>query len=201
VSGSADWHQAVVLTGTHVRLEPLSLSHAAGLLKAADSDEVFAHLKDSRPGSVAEAEELVRKMLAMCSSGERVTWAQVDASGAVAGTTSYLGLDPSLRTLEIGATWLGRAWWRTGVNTEAKLLLLRHAFETLGAVRVTWQTDIRNERSQAAIARLGAQREGVLRKNRFRKGGEYRDSVLFSMTDDDWPAARTRLLERLAVPA
>jgi RimJ/RimL family protein N-acetyltransferase len=185
----------------HVRLEPLSLAHADGLLKAADDDEVFAHLKDDRPRSAAEAEQLVRKMLALCSSGERVTWAQLDASGAVAGTTSYLGVDPALRALEIGATWIGRTWWRSGLNTEAKLLLLRHAFETLGAVRVTWQTDIRNERSQAAIARLGAQREGVLRKNRLRKGGAYRDSVLFAMTDDDWPAARERLLSRLAEAA
>lgn len=198
---SVDWFGAPVLAGTYVRLEPLSLSHAAGLLEAADDDEVFAHLKDERPRSLAEAEQLVRKMLALCASGERVTWAQLDASGRVAGTTSYLGIDPSVRTLEIGATWLGRAWWRSGVNTEAKLLLLRHAFETLGAVRVTWQTDVRNERSQAAIARLGAQREGVLRKNRFRKGGEYRDSVLFSMTDDDWPAAKERLSSRLAVTA
>jgi RimJ/RimL family protein N-acetyltransferase len=198
---SPDWRQAPVLTGVHVRLEPLSLAHADSLLKAADDDEVFAHLKDSRPRSSTEAEQLVRKMLALCSSGERVTWAQLDASGAVAGTTSYLGVDPVLRTLEIGATWIGRAWWRTGVNTEAKLLLLRHAFETLGAVRVTWQTDIRNERSQAAIARLGARREGVLRKNRLRKGGGYRDSVLFAMTDDDWPAARERLISRLTEAA
>lgn len=197
----SDWFRAPVLSGSFVRLEPLSLGHAEGLLKAADDDEVFAHLKDDRPHDLAAAEQLVRKMLAMCESGERVTWAQLDAAGEVAGTTSYLGIDAGLRTLEIGATWIGRRWWRTGLNTESKLLLLRHAFEDLGAVRVTWQTDVRNERSQAAIARLGAQREGVLRKNRFRKGGEWRDSVLFSMTDDDWPAARDRLLARLAVAA
>lgn len=197
----ADWHQAPVLTGSLVTLEPLSREHTDGLLKASDHDEVFAHLKDDRPRDHAEAEQLIKKMLAMCESGERVTWAQIDAAGEFAGTTSYLGIDTSLRTLEIGATWIGRKWWRTGLNTESKLLLLRHAFDTLGAVRVTWQTDIRNERSQAAIARLGAQREGVLRKNRFRKGGEWRDSVLYSMTDDDWPAARAKLAERLAVAA
>jgi RimJ/RimL family protein N-acetyltransferase len=92
---------------------------------------------------------------------------------------------------------VARAWWRTGVNTEAKLMLMRRAFEDLGAERVEWQTDIRNERSQAAIARLGATREGVLRHNRKRADGSWRDSVLFAMTAEQWPAARDRLTARL----
>ena len=101
------------------------------------------------------------------------------------------------RALGIGHTWLGQRWWRTGHNTEAKLLLLSHAFETLGAVRVVWHTDIRNTRSQAAIERLGAVREGVLRKHRRRCDGSWRDTVQYAMVDDDWPAARTALAARL----
>jgi RimJ/RimL family protein N-acetyltransferase len=115
------------------------------------------------------------------------------ATGEVVGTTSYYWHDRAPHRVEIGGTMIGRPWWRTGVNTEAKLLLLQHAFEALGVERVEWQTDIRNERSQAAIARLGATREGVLRRNRKRADGTWRDSVLYALTAPDWPATRTRL--------
>ena len=112
--------------------------------------------------------------------------------------TSYYEVDAAQRTVAIGWTWLARRVWRTGVNTEAKLLLLRRAFDDLGCVRVVWHTDIRNERSQAAIARLGAQREGVMRKHKLRPDGSWRDTVTFSMLDDEWPAARAALEDRLA---
>ena len=201
-AAATGWWEAPVLTGALVRLEPLSPAHADGLLAAADDDAVFAHLRDERPQCRADAVRLVEGILALRAKGWRVPWAQValdDRRGdVVVGTTSYWFPDPSMRTVEIGSTWIGRRWWRTGVNTEAKALLLRRAFEDLGAVRVTWQADIRNERSQTAIASLGARREGVLRKNRKRKGGEWRDSVLFAMTDDDWPKARERLAARVA---
>ena len=100
-----------------------------------------------------------------------------------------------------GTPFLGRPWWRTGVNTEAKLLLLRRAFDDLGAERVFWYTDIRNERSQRAIDRLGATREGVLRANRMRPDGSWRDTVLYAMTADEWPAAHARLQGLLRAPA
>jgi RimJ/RimL family protein N-acetyltransferase len=130
--------------------------------------------------------------------GTRVPWVQRDAvTGEVVGTTSFWLPEPELCTVEIGHTMIGRPWWRTGVNTEAKLLLLARAFEQLGAERVTWQTDIRNERSQRAIARLGATREGVLRRNRRRADGSWRDSVLYSMTAAEWPNAQVRLRSRL----
>ena len=116
----------------------------------------------------------------------------------MAGTTSLYEVDPQSRSLAIGHTWLGRAWWRTGHNTDAKLLLMTHAFDTLAAVRVVWHTDIRNTRSQAAIERLGARKEGVLRKHRLRRDGSWRDTVQYGMTDEDWPAARGRLQQRLA---
>jgi RimJ/RimL family protein N-acetyltransferase len=96
---------------------------------------------------------------------------------------------------------LAKAWWRTGVTTEATLLLLRHAFQTLGAVRVEWHTDLRNERSQRAIERVGAAREGVLRRHRQRSDGSWRDTVLYSMTDAEWPDAQQRLTKMLRAPA
>jgi RimJ/RimL family protein N-acetyltransferase len=114
------------------------------------------------------------------------------------GMTSYHDIDTERQAVGIGHTILGRRWWRTGVNTEAKLLLLERAFEVLGAERVFWYTDIRNERSQRAIARLGASRDGMIRRHRLRPDGTWRDTVMFAMTADEWPAAAERLRARLA---
>jgi RimJ/RimL family protein N-acetyltransferase len=137
--------------------------------------------------------------------GERAValpYAQVDVeSGRAVGVTTYRDVDERHRTLEIGGTWIGRPWWRTALNTEAKLLFLGHAFETLGANRVAIKTDIRNERSQAAIARLGAVREGVLRHQYVRRDGSLRDSVMFSIVPDEWPAVKARLRARLEAHA
>ena len=190
-----DFHATPVLAGSSVRLEPLTREHASALLAAADDDAVFAHLTFVRPRTLADAEEVVDRYL----SGPQVPWVQVEvASGEVVGMTSYYDVDAGLRTVAIGWTWLARRVWRTGVNTEAKLLLLSRAFDDLGCVRVVWHTDIRNERSQAAIARLGAQREGVMRKHKLRPDGSWRDTVTFAMIDDEWPAARAALEDRLA---
>jgi RimJ/RimL family protein N-acetyltransferase len=194
----ARWYDAPVLAGRYVRLEPLSPAHADGLCAAAD-EEVFRHLTSARPRTPDEVRAWIADVLAQQDARTRVAWAQVDQrDGTVAGSTSYYEIDPDRRAVAIGYTWLGRRWWRTGVNTEAKLLLLRRAFDDLGAVRVVWHTDIRNVRSQEAIARLGARREGVLRKHKRRRDGSWRDTVQFAMTDDDWPAVRVRLAARLA---
>jgi Acetyltransferase (GNAT) domain len=115
--------------------------------------------------------------------------------------TTYRDVDEQHRTLEIGGTWIGRPWWRTAINTEAKLLFLRHAFETLGANRVALKTDIRNKRSQAAIARLGAVREGVLRHQYIRRDGSLRDTVMYSIIPEEWPAVKARLRARLEAHA
>jgi RimJ/RimL family protein N-acetyltransferase len=195
-----DWYALPVLTGSLIRLEPMTTEHAAGYLAALShgGDEVFAHLNLHPPTSLEQAREQVHAMLAARAAGHRFAYAQIDrSSGEFAGTSSLYDIDPGLRTLAIGHTWLGRPWWRTGLNTESKLLLLTDAFERLGAARVVWHTDIRNVRSQAAIARLGAAREGELRKHRIRKDGSWRTTVQFSMTDDDWPEARDRLRRRL----
>jgi N-acetyltransferase len=191
-----DWYQTPDLVGDHMSLVPLDREHAAGLLAAADDDEVFRWQSFARPTTIAEAEGLHDWYLARPNA---ITWTQVDhESGEVAGLTTYYEIDPVNRSVAIGATWLGRRFWRTAVNTEAKLLLLRRAFDTLGCARVVWHVDIRNERSQAAVARIGGVREGVLRKHMIRRDGSWRDTVVFSMTDDEWPDARKRLEERLA---
>ena len=197
------WFALPVLTGQHIRLEPLTVEHAPGLLAAAGTgdaaEETFRWLLDPAPADVAEARRQVEAALAARARGTRFPYAQVALPGeAVVGSTSLYEVDPVSRALAIGYTWLGRSSWRTPLNTEAKLLLMTYAFETLGAVRVVWHTDIRNERSQAAIARLGAQREGVLRKHRIRRDGSWRDTVQYSLTDEEWPAARERLAMRLA---
>jgi N-acetyltransferase len=192
------WHATPVLAGSYVRLEPMSLDHADGFLAAAD-DEVQRHLSIPPLRTADDVTQWVGRVFAARDDRTLVPWTQLDArTGEVAGTTSYYEVSPATRSVAIGYTWLGRRWWRTGVNTEAKLLLLRRAFDELGAVRVVWHTDIRNERSQAAITRLGAQREGVLRKHKVRRDGSWRDTVQYAMTDDDWPGVRDRLRARLA---
>ncbi|HZZ95987.1 MAG TPA: GNAT family protein [Jatrophihabitantaceae bacterium] len=202
------WYALPVHTGRLIRLEPLAIGHAPGYLAAAgtaeDGEEVFRwlnpkHGSNSVPKTLDDAEQHILAGLAARARGERFPYAQFDAvTGEFAGTTSLYDVSPASRTLAIGHTWLGRRWWRTGHNTESKLLLLTYAFDELGAVRVVWHTDIYNIRSQDAIARLGATREGVLRKHRLRRDGSWRDTVQYAMTDDDWPAVRDRLAARLA---
>lgn len=202
------WYALPVLSGRLIRLEPLTLEHAPGYLAAAgpreEAAEVFrwvappsGHVPE--PLTLEDAQAHILGALGARARGQRFAYAQLDAvTGEVAGSSSYYEINPTLRTLGIGHTWLGKRWWRTGHNTESKLLMLTHAFDTLGAARVVWHTDIYNERSQAAIARLGATREGELRKHRIRADGTWRTTVQYSMTDDDWPPVRERLTARLA---
>jgi RimJ/RimL family protein N-acetyltransferase len=196
------WYAMPVLSGSMIRLEPLTIEHAAGYLAAAgtgaDAEEVFRWMTTlAPPRDERDATAHVAGALTARARGERLPYAQIDArTGEFIGTTSYYEVNPSCRALAIGATWLGRRWWRTGHNSESKLLLLTHAFETLGAARVVWHTDVLNVRSQAAIERLGASREGVFRKHRIRLDGSWRDTVQYAMTDDDWPVARKTLSER-----
>jgi RimJ/RimL family protein N-acetyltransferase len=192
------WHTAAPMQGRHVLMEQLAPSHVDGLLAALDDDEPWQHLSTYRPVDRAEMAAQVSAALRAQWLGERVPWVQRDpATGAVIGMTSYHDVDPERRAVGIGHTILGRRWWRTGVNTESKLLLLQRAFDVLGAERVFWYTDIRNDRSQRAIARLGATREGVLRRHRPRPDGTWRDTVVFSITVDEWPAKAARLREML----
>ena len=189
------WHSAPTLRGRHVVLEPLDVAHARELFAAVDDEEVWRHLTNPRP---ATADELAAIIEAALDDPVRVAMVQRSAeTGEIVGSTSYYVPDPHHRSVAIGYTMLGRKWWRTGINTEAKLLLMTRAFEDLGAVRVEWHTDLRNERSQRAIERLGATREGVLRAHRRRPDGTWRDTALFAMTGAEWPAAKARLTAAL----
>ncbi|MEV4489863.1 bifunctional pyridoxamine 5'-phosphate oxidase family protein/GNAT family N-acetyltransferase [Micromonospora coxensis] len=197
-SAGSPWREAATLRGAHVLLEPLDLAHADELFAATAQPEVWAHLGHPQPATPADMRTIVADALAAGQRGERVPWVQRCArTGAVVGTTSYYDIDPQRRSVAIGHTWLGRPWWRSAINTEAKLLLLTRAFDELGAVRVAWHTDIRNTRSQAAIERLGATREGMLRMHRQRPDGSWRDTVQYAMTVDEWPNAQLQLRERL----
>ncbi|MFJ2738651.1 GNAT family N-acetyltransferase [Streptomyces sp. NPDC087440] len=186
----------VTLTGRHARLEPLTEQHLGDLFLAGGRDqEVWRWLGVQVPQTEAELAEPMRHVL----DGPYLPFAVIHLeSGRAIGWTTYLDVSEEDERLEIGWTWYGRAYWRSPVNTESKLLLLTHAFEDLGMGRVQWKTDHKNERSQAAIARLGARREGVLRRHRRRPDGTWRDSVYFSLLVDEWPEAKARLSERLA---
>jgi RimJ/RimL family protein N-acetyltransferase len=188
----------VTLEGEHVRLVPLRMEHAQALFEAADEDDIWLWMQP-RPSGVEGYARYIRWALDQQILGSQLPFTVIRRSdGEVVGTTRYAHIDPPNRTLEIGYTLYGKGARRTPVNTECKLLLLRHAFETLGANRVWLQTDKRNERSQKAIARLGAIREGELRNERVLADGHLRTSVIFGITKDEWPEIRERLLGYLA---
>jgi RimJ/RimL family protein N-acetyltransferase len=188
---------AIPLTGTWVRLEPLSQDHREGLRAAADDERIWQHTLVAARGLDYNA--WFDSTLAQRDAGNQVPFAvRRLRDDRLLGSTSYL--DPSLkhRRVEIGATWYVPDVWATAVNPECKLLLLAHAFEALGLNRVAFCTDLRNERSQAAIAKLGAVREGVLRSHMITQGGRIRDTVLFSIIAPQWPGVKANLLARLA---
>jgi RimJ/RimL family protein N-acetyltransferase len=196
---SAGWTASVTLRGSRLLLTPLRLSDAPDFVRAlggpAEAAEVTAHLSYLSP-DLAEARRIITSAL---TTVDQQPFAQrLAGTGELVGTTSFYDIDPSRSTVAIGHTWLARPYWGTGLNAESKLLMLRHAFETLGAERVVWHTDIRNLRSQAAIERLGATREGVLRHHRRRPDGSLRDTVQYSMVRQEWPDTRERLVTTLA---
>ncbi|MFD8690237.1 GNAT family N-acetyltransferase [Streptomyces sp. NPDC059651] len=189
----------VTLTGPHVRVEPLSPDHLGDLFAAGGGDEeVWRWQGGPAPRTEEELGEKLTALLAAARRGEYVPFAVIHrASGRAVGWTTYMDIAAADERLEIGSTWYGRAYWRSAVNTGTKLLLLGHAFEELGMGRVQLKTDHLNVRSQEATARLGAQREGVLRRHRRRPDGTWRDSVYFSLLADEWPEAKARLEARL----
>jgi RimJ/RimL family protein N-acetyltransferase len=189
--------EPVTLEGPSLRLEPLSESHAPGLLAAA-SPELFDYmLVVPEEWTVDGFRQYVRDVRAQ--PGLVPLAAVLRDSGAVAGISCYLDIRPDHRGLEIGNTWFSRAYHGTTVNPEAKYLMLRHAFETLGAVRVQLKTDSRNQQSRRAIARLGAAYEGTLRKHIITPTGFIRDTVMFSIVEDEWPRVRDDLLRRMTI--
>ncbi len=188
---------APVLSGRFVRLEPLAEEHREGLRAAGDDDRVWEHM--SLLGRSEGFDRFFTTALGQRAAGKRLPFAvRLLATGELIGSTSYLDPVPEHKRVEIGWTWYRPDHWATAVNPECKLLLLAHAFDTLGLNRVSFVTDLRNTRSQAAIAKLGALREGVLRAHAITRGGRVRDSVLFAITAADWPVIKEQLTRRLA---
>ena len=189
----------VTLEGEFVRLIPLRMDHAEALRAAGDEDDIWRFVVP-RPHGTDGYERYIRFALDQQIVGAQLPFAVIRrADGALVGTTRYAHIDPPNRSLEIGYTFYGKGARRTAANSECKYLLLRHAFESLRAIRVWLQTDKRNERSQQAIARLGATKEAELRNERILADGTYRTSVVFGITVDDWPSIRARLEGFLAV--
>ena len=192
------WVTPVTLEGSRVRLEPLHETHLDDLVRVGKDDSIWrwiTGLPMDEPGLHAWFDQT----RANAEAGTEVPFATVDRnSDRAIGSTRFMTITPEHRRLEIGWTWVGTAFQKTGANREAKLLQLTHAFETLGANRVWLQTDKRNERSQKAIARLGATREGEMRNERVLADGHLRTSVIFGITKDEWPEIRDRLLGYLA---
>jgi len=188
----------VTLRGRWLTLEAIDERHAPGIFDVMRDDEVCRYLAWDPPKSLDETLALVREAKDAMARGQAIVYAQVwNATGRAIGSTRLLDVRPADRQVEIGSTFLGRDYWRTPANTESKYLFLRHCFESLGCVRVALKTDGRNLRSQEAIARLGAVREGVLRRH-MRIKNYQRDTVYFSILDDEWPAVKARLEARLA---
>jgi len=189
---------SATLTGERVVLEPLAERHAEGL-RAAAADERVSTWLGVALHDPAQFDAWLAQALAALAGGWEAPFATVSrADGRVLGSTRFMALAPEHRRLEIGWTWLSPAAWRTGANVEAKLLMLRHAFETLGCVRVELKTDARNERSRGAMAALPAQFEGIHRQHLVLPDGSLRDSAWYSVIDREWPAVRANLERRLA---
>ena len=188
----------VTLLGSHVRLEPVGPQHAGDLYAVGTEESIWRFLPRPAYRSLDDASGWVDMCVERNNSGERVQFAVIlSAEDKAIGSTGYLDIDRPNRALEIGMTWYGLAYQRTVVNTECKYLLLRHAFEELGALRVCLKTDSRNERSQRAIERIGAVREGTWRNHRITWDGVNRHSVFYSIIDSEWPSVRVALELRL----
>jgi N-acetyltransferase len=190
--------EPVTLSDSRVRLEPLGLAHAEGLQRAAADGELWKIRVTSVP-EPADTRGYIERALKGFAEGHRLAFAVLDAtSGEVIGSSSYHDIVPAVERLEIGYTWYARSRQRTHVNAAAKMLLMTHAFETLGARLVGWRTDNFNFASQRAIERLGAKKDGVLRHHALRRDGTVRDTVMYSMSVGEWPEAKAELQARLA---
>jgi RimJ/RimL family protein N-acetyltransferase len=188
----------ITLTGKHVRLEPLGEQHIAGLAEIGRGHDFWKFMLYGEMETEADFRHFVEDLLEREQKGTDLPFAVIHlASERVAGSTRYLNIDRPNRGLEVGGTWYGMDFQRTAVNTECKYLLLTHAFETLKAIRAQIKTDSLNVRSQTAIERIGAVKEGVLRNHMILPDGRIRDSVFYSILDREWEGVKKRLEEML----
>lgn len=192
----ASWREVPVLAGRYARLEAMRPSHADAMAEALAGDEL-SRLWFTNVPTAEGAGHYVRSALDAQRDGDALPFVVLDGDGGLVGSTRYYRLAPDVPTLCIGYTWYLPRVQRTGVNTEAKLMLLAHAFETLGCISVSFETSSRNERSRAAIARLGAKQDGILRNHKRHADGSPRDTVVFSIIDSEWPQAKRNLQARL----
>jgi N-acetyltransferase len=186
------WRAPPQLHGRHASLEPLARGHVDDLRRAATDGRLWELQYTSVPGP-AETEAYIEAALAAQAAGEALAFAVHDAGGDVVGSTRYYRLEPEVPRLAIGYTWYARRVQRTALNTQLKRLLLGHAFETMGCIAVAFETSAANHASRAAIARLGAHQDGILRNHMRHRDGSVRDTVCFSITDAEWPQVRSRL--------
>lgn len=189
--------EPVTLEGRYARLEPLAPKHAAGLAAVSGDEEIWRYMP-AKLRTRELVETWITDTLALQATGAVLPFAIIEQStGREIGGTRYLNIMRADRGIEIGWTWLARDVWRTAINTECKYMLLRHAFETLGCIRVQLKTDARNERSRQAIQRIGAQFEGILRNHMILPDGYYRHSAFYSVIDSEWPAVKASLEGKL----
>lgn len=189
--------ESVILEGEVVRLEPMTLGHLDGLWEAG-KDEALWTLIPTRIAARHDMQKYVESALADCDRGIALPFVTLDrVSGKVIGSTRFGNIDTANLRTEIGWTWITPSFQRTAVNTEAKLLMLAHAFETWSCIRVELKTDALNERSRNAIKRIGATEEGIFRKHMITDSGRFRDSVYFSIIDTEWPSVKVNLEQKL----
>lgn len=194
--------EPVTLEGQHVRLEPMARAHAAAIAEAFGVAATDGAMWESKVTTIPRPENTrayVDQALAEMAAGVSLPFVTVDrASGNAVGSTRYMNIEAPHRRLEIGTTWIGKSFQRTAINTEAKYLMLRHAFEALGCIAVDLRTHEKNAQSRAAIERLGAKLDGLLRNHRIMPDGSLRNTATYSIIAEEWPAVKARLEARLA---
>lgn len=191
--------EPVILEGESVRLEPISMNHFDDLAKVAFDEDIWKWML-GKVLNEKDLENYIREAAKGAKTGIYLAFATIEkSSGKAVGSTRFGSFAAEYRRVEIGWTWIGRDWQRTRINTQAKYLMLKHAFETWNCLRVYLQTDALNERSQKAILRLGAKKEGVMRKDKITDDGRVRDSIMFSILDEEWVEVKKNLEAKLSL--
>lgn len=191
-----NWLEPVALAGRFARLQPLALEHCEAMVEAAKDGELWDLWYTNVPRPEQMSEEIQRR-LDLQAKGSMLPFAILDAGGSVAGMTTFMHIDAVYRRVEIGSTWLARRVQRTGLNTECKLMLMTHAFETLDCIAVEFRTSFLNHQSRRAIERLGAKLDGVLRSHQRHRDGTLRDTCVYSIIRSEWPSVKTHLQSQL----